>query len=231
MNPVVKKTLNIALDVVVAILVIFAVLISMVAISSNANNNVPNVFGYSPFSVQTGSMEPTISEGDYIFVEKCDTAALQKGDIIAFFSLEQGQKIIKTHRIEAVVTAEGSVMYQTKGDHNPTTDDVLVSQNDVIGKYTGFAIPLMGDVMDFLSSKWGFFCVILLPILLFTIYQIYRLISTVMHNKKVDMANDVADLASEDVKEAIIAQYLAQQAEEQEDQPTSESTRTDETSE
>ena len=68
MNPVMKKILNIALDVVIAILVIFAVFISMVAVSSNANQNVPQVFGYSPLSVQSGSMSPTFDEGDYIFV-------------------------------------------------------------------------------------------------------------------------------------------------------------------
>ncbi len=218
MNPVVKKILNIALDVVIAILVVFAVLISMVAISSNANNNVPNVFGVTPFSVQSDSMEPTFNVGDYIFVKACDSKAaaqLQSGDVISFFALdENGKRFINTHRIVSVVQSDSSVLYETKGD-NPKygVDDVLVSSSDVIGKFTGTKIPFLGRVMDFLSTKWGFFCIVLLPILAFTVYQIYRLIATVLYNKKVEMAQDVAENASDDVKEAIIAAYLAQQEE------------------
>lgn len=211
MNPIVKKVLNIALDVLIAILVIFAVLISMVAISSNANNNVPSVFGYSPFSVQTGSMEPNISKGDYILVEPCDAANLAEGDVISFFAIEQNKKIVKTHRIIDVVKVDGSVLYQTKGDANAVPDDVLVSSGDVVGKFNGKVIPFMGTVMNVLSSKWGFFFIILVPILLFTVYQVYRLIATVLYNKKVEMASFAADRASDDVKEAIIAEYLAKQ--------------------
>ncbi len=237
MNPVMKKILNIALDVVIAILVIFAVFISMVAVSSNANQNVPQVFGYSPLSVQSGSMSPTFDEGDYIFVESFESEdevkqTLKKGDVITFWTYENGQRILNTHRIVTVVDNDGTLFYETKGDANTKADDVLITPGDVVGKYTGTSIPCMGDVMDFLSSKWGFFCVILLPILLFTLYQVYRLVSTIMHNKKVDMANEVAELASDDVKDAIIAQYLEQQAlEQQTAQPTEDQQSQDEISE
>ncbi len=219
MNPILKKSLNIVLDIVIAVLVVFAVLISMVAISSNANNNIPNLFGYSPFSVRTNSMEPTICVGDYIFTQQCDNpAALQKGDIITFYAHVEDEeskqlvKIVQTHRINAVIKTDDSVAYETKGDRiDAPVDDVLVYPGDVIGKYTGVRIPYIGKAIEFLSTKWGFFCLVLLPILLFTLYQIYRLISTVVYNKKVEMAQDVAENASEDLKEAIIAEYLAQQ--------------------
>ena len=237
MNPVVKKILNIALDVVIAILVIFAVFISMVAVSSNANQNVPQVFGYSPLSVQSGSMSPTFDDGDYIFVDTFENAeeakqTLKKGDVITFWTYENGHRILNTHRIVTVVNHDGFLSYETKGDANSQADDVWITPGDVVGKYTGTSIPYMGDVMDFLSSKWGFFCVILLPILLFTLYQVYRLVSTIMHNKKVDMANQVAELASDDVKDAIIAQYLEQQAlEQQTAEPTEDQQSQDEISE
>jgi signal peptidase len=69
--------------------------------------------------------------------------------------------------------------------------------------------------MDFLSTQLGLFLVILLPVLLFTIYQIYKLISVVMYNKKVDMINAVNENTSDEVKEAIIAEYLAKQKKEE----------------
>jgi len=213
MNKVAKKALNIAFDVIIAVIVIFAVLVSVSTFTAKSNNNVPRLFGYSTFSVQSASMEPTIKVGDYIFVEECDTSTLKKGDIITFYTIIESQKAINTHRIVNVIEDGGTIQYETQGDNketNPTPDELLVSPGDVIGRYRT-RVPVMGSVMDFLGSKLGFFLVILLPILLYTVYQVYKLIAVIMYNKKVEMANEVAETASDDVKEAIIAEYLAKQ--------------------
>jgi signal peptidase len=74
---------------------------------------------------------------------------------------------------------------------------------------------VLGSVIDFLSTQLGFFLVILLPVLLFTIYQIYKLIAVLLYNHKVDMINAVNESASDEVKEAIIAEYLAKQKSEE----------------
>ena len=73
----------------------------------------------------------------------------------------------------------------------------------------------MGSVIDFLSTQLGFFLVILLPVLLFTLYQIYKLVMVILHNHKVDVLNAMNEGASEEVKEAIIAEYLAKQKQEE----------------
>ncbi len=217
MNKVAKKILDIGFDILIAILVIFAIVISISTFTSKSNNGVPNLFGYSPFSVQTGSMEPTINPGDYILVEKCDAENLKVGDIISYFTIIEGKTAINTHRIVDVADENGVVWYQTQGDNkvtNPDPDEALVAPGDVIGKYNGLKVPVLGHIMDFLSSKWGFFCVILIPVLLFTIVQIYKLIAAVIYNKKIAMMEEVAENTSDDVKEAIIAEYLAKQKEE-----------------
>lgn len=213
MNKVAKKALNIAFDIVIAIIVIFAVLVSVSTFTAKSNNNVPRLFGYSTFSVQSNSMEPTIKVGDYIFVEECDVNTLKEGDIITFYTIIQNKRVVNTHRIVNIVEENSNTCYQTQGDNkvtNPTPDELLVAQGDIIGRYRT-RVPVMGSVMDFLGSKLGFFLVILLPILLYTVYQVYKLIAVIMHNKKVEMATEVAETASDDVKEAIIAEYLAKQ--------------------
>jgi len=192
-NKVAKKILNVCFDVVIVILVIFAVVISISTFTARSNNGVPDLFGYSPFSVQSGSMEPTINVGDYIFIEKCtaeEAEAMKEGDIISFHTIIQGVATINTHRIVDVIDENGVIWYQTQGDNketNPDPDELPVAPGDVIGKYNGTKVPVLGHVMDFLGSRWGFFFVILVPVLLFTIFQIYKLIAAVMHNKKVQM--------------------------------------------
>ena len=60
-------------------------------------------------------------------------------------------------------------------NNNGIADTHVISDGDIVGKYVG-RIPKLGNVMDFLSSSTGFLVVIVLPMLLFFIYQIYHLI-------------------------------------------------------
>jgi signal peptidase len=198
------------------LLVVLSIIISISSITAKANNGVPDLFGYTPFSVQTNSMSPTLSEGDYIFVTKCDAEALEVGDIVTYFTFIGGTRVINTHRIVNVYNSDGMIQYQTQGDNketNPEPDKLLLSPGDVIGKYDGSKIPVLGAVIDFLSTRLGFFLVILLPVLLFTIYQIYKLVAIILYNHKVDMVNSANEATSDEVKEAIIAEYLAKQKE------------------
>lgn len=217
----IKKIGAAFVDVIIVALVLLSIIISISSITAKANNGVPDLFGYTPFSVQTNSMQPTMSKGDYIFVEECDNEMLQVGDIVTYFTIIEGQRVINTHRIVNVYNSDGMIQYQTQGDNketNPEPDAMLLAPGDVIGKFTGTKIAKLGSVIDYLSTQMGFFLVILLPVLLFTLYQIYKLVAVVQYNHKVDMINAASESTSDEVKEAIIAEYLAKQKiEEKED--------------
>ncbi len=218
MNKVLKTIGGALVDIAIALLVILSIIISISSITARANNGVPDLFGYSPFSVQTDSMQPLFSKGDYIFVEKCEFEDLVVGDVITYFTIIDGQRAVNTHRLIDIVDNNGMIQLQTQGDNrqtNPEPDRELLSPGDVIGKYSGKMIPMLGAVIDYLSTQIGFFLVIMLPVLLFTIFQIYKLFSVIMYNKKVDMVNAANENTSEEVKAAIIAEYLAKQKNEE----------------
>lgn len=218
MNKVVKTIGAALVDILIVVLILFSVIISISSITAKANNGVPDLFGYTPFSVQTDSMKPTLREGDYIFIEECDSEALEVGDVVTYFTIINGKRAINTHRIVNVYNSNGVIEYQTQGDNketNPEPDQQLVAPGDVIGKYNGTRIPVLGTVIDYLSTQLGFFLVILLPVLLFTLYQIYKLVAVILYNHKVDMVNAANEATSDEVKEAIIAEYLAKQKEEE----------------
>lgn len=217
MNKVIKTIGAAIVDILIVVLILFSVVISISSITARANNGVPDVFGYTPFSVQTDSMKPTFVKGDYIFIEDCNTDELKVGDIITYFTIIDGQRVVNTHRIVEINDNNGLIQYRTQGDNketNPEVDKLMLSPGDVIGKYNGTRIPMLGSVIDYLSTQLGFFLVILLPVLLFTIYQIYKLITVILYNQKVDLLS-AAETASDEVKEAIIAEYLAKQKKEE----------------
>ncbi len=206
------------MDIVIVVLIVLSIIISISSFTAKANNGVPDLFGYTPFSVQTDSMQPEFSKGDYILVSECDPNSLQVGDIVTYHTFIEGTKAINTHRIVEILNEDGMLQFRTQGDNretNPEPDEILLAAGDVIGKYNGTRIPVLGSVIDYLSTQLGFFLVILLPVLIFTVFQIYKLISVVMYNKKVDMINAVNENATDEVKEAIIAEYLAKQKKEE----------------
>ena len=117
-----------------------AVLAAIIALTvyimiCSASGKVAEVFGISVLKVVSGSMEPSISEGDYIIVRKTDSGELKSGDIICFYSKDS--KIYgmpNTHRIVSILP-DGSFI--TKGDANKTEDDTAVSADMIIGRYEG----------------------------------------------------------------------------------------------
>lgn len=80
-------------------------------------------FGYTLFEVQTGSMEPEISAGDWIIVKATNNIELK--DIITYN--QDGEYI--THRVIGTYNKT----YVTKGDANNSKDEPI-DANQIIGK-------------------------------------------------------------------------------------------------
>lgn len=87
------------------------------------NNLYTNYFGYTMFSISSGSMEPNIKVDDYVIVKL--KTNYKKGDIVSY----KYQNSVITHRI--VNIDKNKVI--TRGDAN-NTDDQPISMKDIIGK-------------------------------------------------------------------------------------------------
>ena len=196
-----KKTGTIVISVLLWVIILVAALYAFTTMATGDNQNVSSILGYTPLVVKSDSMAPTFSAGDLIFIKKCDTATLKEGDIICFHTIIDNEYALNTHRIQKIETVGNTRSYTTLGDNNNgITDTHIISDGDIVGKYVG-DVPKAGKVMDFLSSSIGFLVVIVLPMLLFFIYQVYNLIMISIRLKKA--------VAVETAKEAAIAQEEA----------------------
>ena len=200
---VLKKTGTIVLSVLLWVIILVAALYAFTTMATRDNQNVSNLMGYTPLVVKSDSMAPTFRAGDLIFIKKCDTSTLKEGDIICFHTIIDNEYALNTHRIEKIETSGDARSYTTLGDNNNgITDTHIISDGDIVGKYVGH-LQNAGKVMDFLSSSMGFLIVIVLPMLLFFIYQVYNLIMISIRLKKA--------VAVETAKEAALAQAAAAQ--------------------
>lgn len=134
---------------VLVILMLLLVTNVYIVISSKVDKDkVPNIFGYKPFIVLSGSMESSIQKGDLVITKITDPKTLKENDIIAFRDVEG---TVTTHRIIELVENEGISYFVTKGDNNTTQDLNLVEYDDVEGIYIG-RIPNVGNIMNAFSD-------------------------------------------------------------------------------
>lgn len=213
MSSKIKSLLSILSNILIIIVILFAAVVSIMSYNAKKNDNIPSIFGYTTFSIQTDSMQGTINEGDLIFGKLVDEdTVLEEDVIISFHTVDKdGNYFINTHKIIEVIENDGFITYRTQGDNEEYPDERKVSPGDIISVYTGVRLPLLGYIITFLSGKVGFFVCIVLPVLLYTIWQVYKLIVIIMKNQKEKILEEAH--TSDEVKQAIINEYLAKQKE------------------
>lgn len=162
--------------VISTVIVVLAVLLAVLLVGTR-------LIGLQPFTVLSGSMEPTFKTGSLIYVRKVDPETLEAGDIITYVLDER--LTVATHRIVEVIPdgmtldregnvvaidttpvtdASGNVIsevkreyhirFRTKGDANDNVDGTPVLDSNVVGSPL-FSIPYLGFVANYIQNPPG----------------------------------------------------------------------------
>ena len=170
MSKTIKKVWNVITNILVTLVVIFA--IALVGV---------RLVGLNVFTVLSGSMLPTYQVGSLIYVKDIDyteiegctplaegeaapdgvetfefngTTYLVDGTVLTFMLNED---TVATHRCVAVVPDENDpsvLRFVTKGDNNDAVDGSLVHYKNVIGTPI-FSIPYLGYVANYIQNPPG----------------------------------------------------------------------------
>lgn len=168
-------------DTVTTALVVLVVIFAVFLMGSR-------LVGLQVFNVISGSMEPTYSVGDLIYVKTVDPDSVKVGDPITFVLNED--LVVATHRVTAI-DAE-SRHFTTKGDANATEDAAPVHFNNLIG-VPQFSIPKLGYVSDFIQHPPGMYITIGVGIILILAVFLPDMIG----KKKEDEEEDAAAVQTE----------------------------------
>lgn len=228
MSPKTKKIVNIVVDVVVAIVLVFALFLAVCTISSKAKgyDQYTEIFGKAYLAVRTDSMQgdkkDNFNPGDLItikLVSNDEAKNLKEEQVITFRTTEivNGKWTLNSHRIQEVVRNEdGSVKhYLTHGDHNPSNAVERVLPSEVVGVYQGKAGGI-GKLFLFMNSSAGFFVCIVLPSLIVVAYFAVNLILVIKKEKKVQTAEaEQSQLEErERLRQELLAEMQAQNSQE-----------------
>jgi signal peptidase len=178
-----KKILKVIGDIFLVFVIVSAVIFTAMTLTSK-KDGIPSLFGYSPFSILSGSMEPTLKTGDIVLCKKVDNnTELKENDIITFRTTIDGKKAIITHRINSITTLDdNSIIITTKGDNNDTSDANPLTREEVLAKYDNVRIPYLGYFITFISNKYVFFFLIILPLAILFLLELVDLIKQLVEN-------------------------------------------------
>ena len=144
---ILKKVISILSNAGVIMLIIYALVL------------VPQIKGYHPVVVLSGSMEPKYKVGTVIYYCDISINELKEGDVITF---QYDSDDVIAHRINSIVDG----VIQTKGDANAKPDMNELTYQNILGKVTSISIPLLGYLICFLNNYRFILIVILFLIVL-----------------------------------------------------------------
>ena len=169
-----KRIINTVINVILIIAIVVAVVATYVSFVSTSGNGVPNIFGLRLFSIQTDSMYPELMPGDLVIGTNVkDKGDLRPNDIITYWTIIDGERVLNTHRIIEIYDGGGYWIFQTKGDNNTIEDPLTVHESEVVAQYK-FRIPGIGKVFNYLQTSTGFLLVVVLPVFIFFIYHLVQ---------------------------------------------------------
>lgn len=158
------------------VIIIYVICITACLLSTNK-------FGFTQFGNTTlltisNHMEqflPESKEHDLIIV-KGGAEDIEVGDKIYYYATADNKYIVKTAHVKEIVSRDdATALYQLDDSQSST-----IATTRVIGKYSA-TYHNIGGVLDILESKLGFLLLVILPILLIFMYQVYALIIVIKY--------------------------------------------------
>ena len=240
-----KKILNTIINILIVLVLVISILIAVMALTSKATG-ISNVFGYTFQPIQTDSMKGGSDEyeggdfakGDLIIGKATGFDAgrvYQVGDIITYRGTlsgaeEAGEQLI-SHRIIEAYDFNGAIVYRTMGDNNDVADQaegeyvtyITASNIGAVfysADYHGSIVHGLGAALSFIQTQLGFFLCVLLPMIIFFLYEIIRVVINAV-NYRNDKAKEEIKQTEEEQQAAIdaaVAEALKKRDEQNADQ-------------
>lgn len=193
----VKKAVSYLLTLIIAAsacLVVYATI-------QSKKGKAASVFGRYVLQIVTGSMDPTLKEGDFIIVRKTDPDEIEAGDIISFYSEEDDVRgKIVTHRVEKI-NPDGS--FTTRGDANPASDKKPVRKDQVLGRYVRKA-RYMRWMSSFTDKKKLLLLLVIIPTTAMALYEVRTITK---------LGRAAAEETSEEERERLIREAIDKEKE------------------
>ena len=118
---------------------------------------------------------PEAKENDLLLV-RADSSDIEVGDKIYYYDTENSMYVVKSAHVKTIQSSDSGMGVYTLDDSEEST----IATTRAIGKYST-TYKTIGGILDILQSRLGFLLLVILPILLIFMYQIYALIVVIKY--------------------------------------------------
>lgn len=170
---IMKKVLKIIGIFFGAIYCLIAITLTVCLLNYN-DYNITELGDKSLIIVRDDELEPNYQKGDLVIVKKNLNREINIGDKIFFYNANEGQVTVNLGNVISKVNiTKKETTFTMNGDYP-------ISSEYVIGKTsTSKVYHKLGSILSTLESKFGFLFLIIFPILVLFIYEIYAVIKEI----------------------------------------------------
>lgn len=111
---------------------------------------VGGLLGYRPLVEYSGSMSPTINPGDLLITRPTPAVGVHPGAIVTFNDPALRDRLI-THRVVAVHSSRGRLLFLTRGDANRTPESWSVARGATVAVLWA-RIPWIGRATAWMAT-------------------------------------------------------------------------------
>lgn len=113
------------------------------------------------------------NKGELLVVKKSND--IEVGDLIYYYAAYNDNYLIRSDYVTKVARDDFSALYTVHRGN----EDFSIASDRVLGKYANL-YPTIGGILEVVESRIGFLFLVLLPIMIVFIYQVYEFI-VVLH--------------------------------------------------
>ena len=204
-----KKVLRFIWSVFELIIIAYVILITSFILCRNK-------YGYTQIGDYTFDNVSLIDErniedtkkGDLLVVK--DSNDIEVGDRIYYYAAYNEAFIVRSDTVVDIESDDYSSLYTVERNG----EKVTIAHTRVLGKYAN-TYKGLGSVLDLLESRVGFLFLVLLPIMIVFIYQVYEFVMILRYedvdkserNKKQDSVDDIIKDAVKSAEEKVEKEY------------------------
>lgn len=190
-----KKILKWLWGIIEGLIIVYVIFITTCILFRNKYGYTDFFDKYTFVTISENSQRflPSHDAGDLLII-KNQQFSIDKGDVIYYYATINDEYVVRSGAVADVTGDEVSALYVLADE-----DKTSVSNTRVIGKKVSVH-PGKGTILDVLESRVGFLFLVLLPILLVFVYQVYQLVIVAKY-ETVEDEDTSEDNNSSNVKE------------------------------
>ncbi|MDY0074867.1 MAG: hypothetical protein RBR75_03135 [Acholeplasmataceae bacterium] len=179
-------------------IMVIMILFSVALIKAKKEKSVLNLFGYGLY---VESYETSLNYRQNIILLKMlksyDKENIEAGERVIYYDF--GELDVVIQEVEEVNQTSPPTLYTMKLSEEASMDH-FVQSHEILAKETG-SIKYLGWILKIIQTPLGFFFIIVLPVLIYLIYEIIHLVIYASHYHIHKVERDCIRKAKQKVKE------------------------------